>query len=71
MVGETSPVYVYAGDRPIRSATDAEYFIRWIDGITKLAQAHPGWRSDKERQHVLSQFAEARKIFEQRAREAR
>jgi TolB protein len=71
VVGETSPVYVYVGDRPIRSAPDAEYFIRWIDGITKLAQAHPGWRSDKERQHVLSQFAEAKKIFEQRAREAR
>jgi hypothetical protein len=71
VVGETSPVYVYAGDRPIRSAKDAEYFIHWIDGITKQAQAHPGWRSDRERQHVLSQFAEAKKIFEQRASEAR
>jgi hypothetical protein len=54
----------------IRSKDDAEYFIRWIDDITKQAQAHPGWRSDRERSHVLSQFQEARKVFEQRAREA-
>jgi hypothetical protein len=71
VVAETSPVYVYAGDQPIRSKEDAEYFMRWIDGITKLAQQHPGWRSERERTHVLGQFAEARKIFEQRAREAR
>jgi hypothetical protein len=71
VVAETSPVYVYSGGQPIRSKEDADYFIRWIDGITRMAEAHPGWRSDRERKHVLGQFAEARKIFEQRAREAR
>ena len=71
IVGETGPVYVYCGDQPIRSREDAEYFIRWIDGITKLAKEHTGWRSEREQNHVLGQFAEARKIFEQRAREAR
>jgi hypothetical protein len=68
--GETGPVYVYCGDRPIRSREDAAYFIRWIDEITRQANAHPGWRSEGERRHVLGQFAEARKVFEQRAREA-
>ena len=67
---ETSPIYVYCGDKPIRSQEDAEYFIRWIDDITQQAREHPGWRSDRERDHVLGQFAEARKVFEQRAREA-
>jgi hypothetical protein len=66
VVGETSPVYVYCGDQPIRSREDAEYFIRWIDDITKQAQAHPGWRSEGERKHVLDQFQEARRVFEQR-----
>jgi hypothetical protein len=69
VVGETSPVYVYCGDRPIRSREDAEYFIRWIDDITTQASQHPGWRSERERQHVLGQFKEARAVFEQRARE--
>jgi dipeptidyl aminopeptidase/acylaminoacyl peptidase len=68
VVGETGPVYVYAGDQPIRSKEDAEYFLRWIDDITRQAEAHPGWRSERERKHVLGQFAEARKIFEERAR---
>jgi hypothetical protein len=71
VVAETSPVYVYTGKQPIRSRADAEYFIRWIDSITKQAEEHPGWRSEKERKHVLAQFAEARNVFEQRAREAR
>jgi hypothetical protein len=67
---ETGAIYVYCGDQPIRSKEDADYFIRWIDDITQQAREHPGWRSERERSHVLGQFAEARKVFEQRAREA-
>ncbi len=70
VVAETSPVYVYCGNAPIRSREDAEYFIRWIDDIARQAEAHPGWRSSRERKHVLDQFAEARRVLEQRAREA-
>ncbi|MEO7651919.1 MAG: hypothetical protein ABIZ80_15755, partial [Bryobacteraceae bacterium] len=69
VVGETSPVYVYKGSQPIRSKEDATYFIAWIDDITKQAQAHPGWRSNRERRHVIGQFQQARKIFEERAKE--
>jgi hypothetical protein len=70
VVGETSPIYIHKGSQAIRSKDDAEYFIRWIDDITRQAQAHPGWRSDRERSHVLGQFQQARKVFEQRAKEA-
>jgi len=70
VVGETNPVFVYRGGQPIRSREDAEYFVAWIDDITRQAQAHPGWRSEKERKHVLDQFAEARRVMEQRGREA-
>ena len=69
VVGETSPVYVYKGGRPIRSKADSEYFLQWIDDITKQAQAHPGWRSEKERSHVIGQFQQARKVFDQRVKE--
>lgn len=64
---ETGPIYVYTGDQPIRSRADAEYFIRWIDAITQLAEEHPGWRSEKEKRHVLGQFQAARRVFEARA----
>ena len=67
--GETGAIFVYCGDEPIRSASDAEYFIRWIEDIARQAREHPGWRSERERQHVLAQFEAAREVFVQRARE--
>lgn len=70
LYAETGPIYVYCGDQPIRSAEDAEYFLRWIDDIARQATAHPGWRSEREREHVLGQFRQARAVFERRAREA-
>lgn len=67
---ETSPIYVYCGSRPIRSSEDANYFVKWIDAISKAAAQDLGWRSEKEKMHVLSQFGEARRIYLQRAQEA-
>ncbi len=69
--GETGAIFVYCGNESIRSREDAEYFVRWIDDISRQAREHPGWRSERERQHVLGQFREAREVFEQRARDAR
>jgi TolB protein len=66
-----NPVYVVVGGQPIRDRASADYFVKWIDLLTTMADAHPGWRSERERAHVLGQFAEARAIYEQRGREAR
>ena len=66
---ETGPIYVYRGDEPIRSKADAEYFVQWIDDISRQARMHSGWRSEREREHVLGQFDEAREVFRRRAAE--
>lgn len=66
----TNPVYVYVADRPIRNRQSADYFVRWIDRLTEMAAEHPGWRSDREREHVLQQFLEARAVYVRRGREA-
>jgi len=66
----TNPVWVLMGDRPVRSAEAARYFIRWIDKLADLARAHPGWRSEAEKAHVLGQFSEARQVYERLAAEA-
>jgi TolB protein len=66
---ETSPIYIDCGGSPVRSPQDARYFIAWIDAISRQAEQAPGWRSEKEKDHVLGQFQEARKIFEQRLME--
>ena len=66
----TNPIYVIAGGQPIRDKGAAAYFVKWIDLLTGMAEAHPGWRSDKEKAHVLSQFKEARDVFVARGAEA-
>jgi hypothetical protein len=66
----TNPVYAIVGGQPIRDRSSAAYFVRWIDVLTGMAETHPGWRSDKEKAHVLAQFKEARDIFVARGEEA-
>lgn len=59
----TNPIWILVGDRPVRSEASADYFMRWIDKLTQMASTHPGWRSQKEKEHVLGQFQEARAIY--------
>jgi TolB protein len=66
----TNPIFVMVGSQPIRSQASADYFVRWIDKLTAMAQKDPGWRSDKEKAHVLAQFKEARDIYVARGKEA-
>ena len=64
--GTTSPIYVTLGGRPARSATDAEFFLRWIDRITAQVGDHQGWNTGQEREEVLARLARARAEFEAR-----
>jgi hypothetical protein len=66
----TNPIYVISGGAPIRDKASADYFVKWIDVLTDMAGKHPGWRSDKEKAHVLGQFREARDIYRARGAEA-
>jgi hypothetical protein len=65
----TSPIRVYVGEQKIRNRQSADYFIRWIDKLQIMAEAWPGWRSQAEKDHVFSQFSEARQIYQRLARE--
>lgn len=66
----TNAVRVYVGDGKIRNRESAPYFIRWIDKMRGMADDWFGWRSQAEKDHVFSQFDEAKRVYEQRAREA-
>ena len=59
----TNPVWVTVGDRPVRSASAATYCLKWIDKLQQMAEAWPGWRSRKEKDHVYAQFDEARAVY--------
>ena len=68
--GFTNPVWVTVGDEPVRSAAAADYCLQWIDQLQQQAEAWPGWRSQREQDHVYAQFDEARAIYRQRRAEA-
>jgi hypothetical protein len=59
----TSPIYVRVGDQPVTSATDAEFFARWITRLEVAARASSAWRTPAERDAVLKTFADARAVF--------
>ena len=44
----TNPVWFTVGDQPIRDRDAADYSIRWIDRLREMADAWPGWRSERE-----------------------
>jgi len=62
----TSPIYVTVGGEPVRSAEDAEYFLRWIDRLEAAARANNDWNNDQERARTLELMERARKEFEGR-----
>jgi hypothetical protein len=63
----TSPIYVTIGGGPIRSATDAEYFIAWIDRLHAAADANGDWNTEQEKTRVLETIRAARAEFIRRS----
>ena len=65
----TSPIYVTVGGRPIRSRSDAEYFVAWITRLERGAMAHTDWNSNEEMETVLGTLRRAREQFTRRLAE--
>lgn len=66
----TNPVWVTVGDQPVRNAAAATYCLNWIDKLQQMAEAWPGWRSQREKDHVYAQFDEARAVYRKFLEEA-
>lgn len=66
----TNAIWVVVGNQPIRDRASAQYSLRWIDQLQKQAEAWPGWRSQKEKDHVYAQFEEARNVYRRFLNEA-
>jgi hypothetical protein len=61
---------VIVGGAPIRSASDAKYFVAWVGRLEAAATAHGGWNDEKEKAEVLERLAAAKAVFQKRADEA-
>jgi hypothetical protein len=66
----TSPVYVTLAGRPVRSAEDARWFVKWMERLEAGAAAHTGWNTEAEKKVVLDHLAQAKAVFLRRAEEA-
>ncbi len=63
----TSPIYVIVDGKPIRSAEDAAYFIKWIDRVRNAVESNRDWNSEEEKAEALDAADRARAEFERRA----
>ena len=59
----TNPIWFQVGDDSIQDTDSANYALQWIDKLQDLAEQWPGWRSQQEKDHVYTQFDEARAVY--------
>jgi len=62
----TNPVFVEIDGQSLRSKSDAEYFIRWIDRVHDALSGNKNYNDDTEKQAILSSIKSARSVFEGR-----
>jgi hypothetical protein len=70
----TGAVFVIVNHAPIRaSASDAEFFVQWIDSLLRQTSAGGPWAEFfvKERDAAQTRYRKARAVFERIASEAR
>jgi TolB protein len=63
----TSPIYVTVANQPVRSPSDAAYFVAWIDRLAEGVRAFTNWNAPAERDHVLAQLDSARAVYVSRS----
>jgi TolB protein len=59
----TSPVYVNVAGSTPKSASDAAYFIAWIDRLMEAAKGNRDWNTEAEKNSVLALLEQARGIY--------
>ena len=59
----TGAAFVKVGGKPIRSKTDAAYFVAWIDQLMRVVRVRNGYKTKEDRDKVLAIFQRARAKF--------
>lgn len=62
----TNAIFINVADRQLRSASDASYFLQWIDRIEEAAEKVTTFNNAAEKTRILEDIKEARRIFEAR-----
>ena len=64
LFAHTNPVFVIAGDEPIRSREDAAFFVRWIDQVLYELEFMDRWDDPAHKEEVLATFEEGRRLYQ-------
>lgn len=64
--GTTNPVFFRAPGATTHCGTDAQYFLDWIDRLESAAALHEGYNATDERDTVLTEIRDARRVFNER-----
>jgi len=67
----SSPVYVSVDHKPIRSWDDAQFYLRYMDNSIRWIETEAKFARPADKKDTLESFRIGRKIYEQRAAEAR
>jgi hypothetical protein len=67
----TSPVYAIVDGKPIRSWDDAQYYVGYMQHAIDWLQADARFASAEDKKSSIEAFAQAKAVYEQRAREGR
>jgi TolB protein len=60
----TSPIYIDVGGRPVKSSTDASYFVAWIGRLVEAASQQTNWNTPEEKQSAMDLLQNARSVYE-------
>jgi hypothetical protein len=60
----TNPVFVTVAGKPIRSRTDAAFFLKWIAQLRAAAAANRDYNTKAEHDAVLGHIDAAKRVFE-------
>lgn len=64
----TSPSYVIVGNKPIHSAKDAEYFVRYLENAISWLQKSGSFPSKEAKQEVLDSFKKGIEMYRKLAK---
>ncbi len=67
LFAHTNPVYVVADGAPIRSSSDALFFVNWIDDTIRQLQSLDRWDDPAHKAEVLATFEKARDLYRDQA----
>ena len=67
LFAHTNPVYVVADGAPIRSSSDALFFVNWIDDTIRELQSLDRWDDPAHKAEVLATFEKARDLYRDQA----